>query len=84
MGKRTEAIKVIKELEAMSGSGLDLAQWIAKLYEALNEKDLALTWLERGLAAGSIRGFYKDSLVWDEIRSDARFGDLLRRMGVPQ
>ena len=84
MGKRTEAIKAIKELEAMSGVSLDQAQWIAKIYAALNEKDRALTWLERGLAAGAIGAFYKDNPVWDEIRNDAQFLDLLRRMGVPQ
>jgi hypothetical protein len=50
----------------------------------LNEKELALTWLERGLAAGAIGAFFKDEPVWDAIRSEARFGDLLRRMGVPQ
>ena len=41
-------------------------------------------WLERGLAAGAIGAIYKDDPVWDAIRSNARFGDLLRRMGVPQ
>jgi predicted Zn-dependent protease len=43
MGKRAEAIQVIKELEAMSGANLDQAHWIAKLYAALNHKDRALT-----------------------------------------
>src|SRR5262245_2658703 len=84
MGKRAEALQVIKELEAMSGTSLDQAQWIAKIYAALNEKELALTWLERGLAAGAIGTFWKDEPVWDAIRSDARFGDLLGRMGIPQ
>jgi hypothetical protein len=68
----------------MSGASLDQAHWIAKLYAALNDKGRALTWLERGLAAGSIGALYKDDPVWDAIRSDARFGDLLRRMGIPQ
>ena len=68
----------------MSGESLSQAHWIAKIYAALNEKELALTWLERGLATGAIGVFYKDEPVWDTIRSDARFSDLLRRMGVPQ
>jgi eukaryotic-like serine/threonine-protein kinase len=84
IGKRAEALQVIKELEAMSGASLDQAHWIAKLYAALNDKDRALTWLERGMAAGAIGAFYKNDPVWDAIRSDARFGDLLRRMGIPK
>ena len=64
-------------------AALDQAQFIAKIYAALNEKELALTWLERGLAAGAIGSFYKDEPVWDPIRGDARFPDLLLRMGIP-
>jgi serine/threonine protein kinase/TolB-like protein/Flp pilus assembly protein TadD len=81
-GERAEALQVIKELEEMSGASLSQAQWIAKIYLALNEKELALKWLERGLAAGAIGIFYKDEQVWDTIRSDPRFLDLLRRMDV--
>ena len=46
------------------------------------EKELALKWLERGLAAGAIGLFYKDEPVWDSIRNDGRFGVLLQRMGL--
>ena len=67
----------------MSGSNLSEAHLIAKIYATLNEKEQALTWLERGLAAGAIGAFYKDDPVWDSIRSDPRFTDLLRRMGIP-
>lgn len=79
-GKRTEALQIIKELEAMSGPLLSQAHWIAKIYAALNEKELAFMWLERGLSAGAIGAFYKDEPVWDTIRSDSRFADLLGRM----
>ena len=72
-GKRAEALQVIKELQEMSGSGLDQAHWIAKIYATLNEKEQALTWLERGLAMGAIGAFYKDDPVWDPIHSDPRF-----------
>jgi adenylate cyclase len=81
-GKRAEALQVIKELEAMSGASLDQAHWIAKIYAALNEKEMAFSWLKRGLAAGAIGSFFKDEPVWDPIRSDPRFADLLRRMGL--
>jgi TolB-like protein/Tfp pilus assembly protein PilF len=83
-GKQAEAFQVIKVLEEISGANLDQAVWIAKIYATLNEKEPALTWLERGLATGAIGSFYKDDPVWDPIRSDARFTDLQRRMGIPQ
>ncbi len=83
-GKQAEAFQVIKELEEISGANLDQAVWVAKIYATLNDKQLALTWLERGLATGAIGSFYKDDPVWDPIRSDPRFTDLLRRMGIPQ
>jgi len=82
-GKQAAALQIIKELEEMSGESLSQAHWIAKIYAALNEKELALTWLGRGLAAGAIGLFYKDEPVWDTIRSDPRFADLVRRMGIP-
>jgi adenylate cyclase len=83
-GKRAEALQTIKELEEMSGPSLSQVHWIAKIYATLNEKELAFSWLERGLAAGAIGLFYKGEPVWDPIRSDPRFTDLLRRMGIPQ
>jgi adenylate cyclase len=83
-GKRAEALQITKELEEMSGASLSEAHWIAKIYVGLNDKETAVSWLERGLAAGTIRVFYKDEPVWDTIRSDPRFTDLLQRMGIPQ
>jgi tetratricopeptide (TPR) repeat protein len=83
-GKRAEALQAIKELEEMSGASMSQAHWIAKIYAALNEKEMAFSWLERGLASGAIGLFYKDEQVWDPIRSDSRFGDLMQRMGIPQ
>ncbi|HUS09213.1 MAG TPA: FlgO family outer membrane protein, partial [Pyrinomonadaceae bacterium] len=82
-GKRAEALQIIKELEAMSGPNLAQAHLIAKICATLNEKEQAFTWLERGLETGAIGPFYKDDPVWDPIRGDPRFADLLRRMGIP-
>ena len=82
-GKRAQALQIIKELEQMSGTDLSQAAYIAEIYAALNEKDSALTWLERGLATGALGYFYEAEPVWDAFRTDPRFIDLLRRMGIP-
>jgi hypothetical protein len=82
-GKQAEALQVIKELEEISGVNLDQAVWIAKIYATLNDKELAFSWLERGLATGAIGSFYKDDPVWDPIRSDPRFEALVEKMFVP-
>ncbi len=82
-GKRPEALRIIKDLEGISDASLSQAHLIAKIYATLNEKEMAFSWLERGLATGAIGPFYKDEPVWDSIRGDPRFTDLVRRTGIP-
>ena len=79
-GKRAEALQVIKDLEGISGASLSQAHLIPKIYATLNEKEMALSWLERGLGTGAIGTFYKDEPVWDPIRSDSRFQALVQKM----
>jgi eukaryotic-like serine/threonine-protein kinase len=79
-GKRTEALQVIKDLEGISDGSLSQAHLIAKIYATLNEKEMALSWLERGLATGAIGSFYKDEPVWDPIRGDSRFATLVHKI----
>jgi adenylate cyclase len=83
-GKRAEALQIIKELEEMSGASVSQAHWIAKIYATLNEKEMAFSWLERGLATGAVGAFYKEEPVWDTIRSDPRFTALVEKMSVPK
>ena len=82
-GKRAAALHIINELEEMPGASLSRAHYIAKIYAALNEKEMAFSWLERGLDTGAIGAFFKDEPVWDAMRRDARFAALLQRMGIP-
>src|SRR6266403_4116838 len=79
-GKRAEALQIIKDLEGISDASLSQAHLIAKIYATLNEKDMAIAWLERGLATGAIGPFYKDEPVWDSIRGDPRFEALVRKI----
>ena len=83
-GKQAEALQSIKELEAISGPSLSTAHWIAKIYATLNDKEMAFSWLERGLATGALGVFYTDEPVWDPIRDDPRFAALVAKMVVPE
>jgi tetratricopeptide (TPR) repeat protein len=83
-GKKAEALQSIKQLEAISGPNLSTAHWIAKIYATLNEKELAFSWLERGLATGALGVFYKDEPVWDPIRDDPRFAALVSKTVIPE
>lgn len=58
---------------------------IAEFYARLNEKDNAFQWLERAYAEHSV-GLVrlKEELGFDNLRSDPRYADLVRRVGLPQ
>jgi TolB-like protein/Tfp pilus assembly protein PilF len=83
-GQKEEALQNIKELETIAGASLSTAHWIAKIYATLNNKEMAFSWLERGLASGALGVFYKDEPIWDPIRNDPRFAILIGKMVVPE
>jgi len=81
-GKRTEALRVVKELEQITAQGAGQAQYLARIHVALGNKDEAIVWLQKGLETGALTGFYPDDPIWDPIRGDQRFGDLVQRSAV--
>jgi serine/threonine protein kinase/tetratricopeptide (TPR) repeat protein len=81
-GRRSEARRIIRELERTAGPGRRGSVLIAMTYCVLNEKELALDWLERGLEAGAITVFYNRDPVWDILRDEPRFQTFLGRIGV--
>ncbi len=58
---------------------------IASAYSYLGDRDHAFVWLSKAVEAysGFVTAFRVDP-TWDNIRSDPRFADLLRRIGLPQ
>lgn len=55
---------------------------MAEIYAQLGEKDLAFEWLERALKNHSYELMYlRVAPNLDSLRSDARFDDVLRRVG---
>jgi hypothetical protein len=57
---------------------------VAACYALLGEQDQAFVWLNKEYEVRSGLVFLKADPVWDKLRSDPRFEDLLRRIGLPQ
>ena len=59
--------------------------FIGFIYAAMGDKDQAFAWLEKGLKEKSDTIQYlKTSHMADSLRSDPRYADMLKRMGMPQ
>lgn len=57
----------------------------AFVYSNLNERDAAFTWLEQAYKDHTWCILYlKDDAIWNPLRPDPRFAQLLRRVGLPQ
>jgi tetratricopeptide (TPR) repeat protein len=57
----------------------------AAIYARLGDRDQAFVWLEKLYAARRINMIWlKVNPLWDSLRSDPRFQDLLRRMNFPE
>jgi Flp pilus assembly protein TadD len=82
-GNRSEATKLLGDLKKRSTSAYSHASEIAQIYVALGDADQAMTWLEK-----SYEDRFNPSVLlrpgFDPLRSDPRFENLLRRIGLPR
>jgi serine/threonine-protein kinase len=82
-GRRPEALAILKELEHKYENHEALGQDLAAVYGALGEKDQAFAWLEKDF---QVRSGLLARIRWqppfESLRSDPRYADLLRRMGL--
>src|SRR5215831_10874286 len=81
-GKRSEALKILDEFQALSKQRYVTPYVRALVYTGLGEKDQALAWLGRAYEEQESRLiFLKVNATFDGLRADPRFVDLMRRMG---
>jgi adenylate cyclase len=83
-GREDEARAIIEELNERSRERYVPATGPARIYAGLGDHDKAFEWLERAYEERSLGLVFVDSPIWDPIRSDPRFQDLLRRIGFPE
>lgn len=84
-GDRAAAQRVLQQLLEMSKRSFVAATDVAVIYAALGDKDRAFEWLERAYGERSVRIVtLKVSPMFDSLRGDPRFADLMRRLSFPQ
>jgi serine/threonine-protein kinase len=82
-GRRSEAMTTLKELEEKYAKRESAALNLAAVYAGLGEKDLAFALLEKDFQSRSGTLAQITFLpTFDALRSDPRYADLLRRMGL--
>jgi TolB-like protein/Tfp pilus assembly protein PilF len=84
-GRRTDALKVLDQLNELSTQRYVPAFSRAIIYTGLGDKDRAIEWLGKAVEErSSLIVIWSPSTfaAWDPLRSDPRFQDLLRRMGL--
>jgi TolB-like protein/DNA-binding winged helix-turn-helix (wHTH) protein/Tfp pilus assembly protein PilF len=83
-GRRREALEAVSQLQQLSKRTYVDSAYVANIYVALGDKDLAFIWLEKALQEHSptILGL-ETNWRYDAIRSDSRFSSLVRRVGLP-
>ncbi len=81
MGERGEAVKLVGELQAESNRRYVSSSVFAVSYGALGEKEKAFAFLEKDIAERDARPpLFSINPIWDELRDDPRFTDLVRRV----
>ncbi len=84
-GKRDEALRTLDQLKEIAKQRYVGAYGFAIVHAGLGDKDQAFQWLERGYQDRALEMTrLKVDPFLDNLRSDPRFADLVRRVGLPQ
>ncbi len=82
-GRRTEARRILKDLEEKYARREATGQDLARVYAGLGEKDQAFAWLEKDFEQHSgLLQIITSDYSFADLRSDPRYADLVRRMGL--
>lgn len=84
-GRRNEALNILEEMDAEEKRGEYIIPTArASIYAALGDKERTLDWLEEAYAHKN-SGLVELNVnpLWDKVRDELRFQDLLRRVGFP-
>ncbi len=82
-GRREESLAILDKLTERSKIRFVPPAHFAMLYNGVGETDKAFEWLEKGFKARDAKmTFLKVEPKWNNLRSDPRFVDLMKRMNL--
>ena len=85
LGKSEEARKIMEEVRSGNEDNLPLLWRASQIYAILNERDQAFELLNRLCDARfGLVVFFKGYPSFDNLRADPRYGELSRRIGLPE
>ena len=85
LGQRDEARKILQQLSESSKDRYVPALAFATVHLGLGENDQALDWLEKAYAERFNRlAYLRREPMWQPLRENPRFQDLLRRINLPE
>jgi TolB-like protein/DNA-binding winged helix-turn-helix (wHTH) protein/tetratricopeptide (TPR) repeat protein len=83
-GNQAKALDILEQLKALSKEKYVVPVDIAIIYTGLGDRNSAFQWLEKAYQERTARITELSEPHFDSLRSDPRFPDLMRRIGLPQ
>jgi tetratricopeptide (TPR) repeat protein len=83
-GERAKALSILDDLKALPEQNYVSPLDIATIFTGLGDRDSAFRWLEKAFQERTMRIQELPDPTFDSLRSDSRFRDLMRRVGLPQ
>jgi TolB-like protein/DNA-binding winged helix-turn-helix (wHTH) protein/Tfp pilus assembly protein PilF len=82
-GKNTEALSIVEQLQNIARQRYVSSYGLAQIYAALGNKQQAMKWLQSAYDERAVwMEYIKVDPVLDSLRSQPRFQDLVRQMGL--
>jgi hypothetical protein len=81
-GEKTKALRMLEELTALSSQRYVSPMDFAVVYAGIDDADSTFHWLERAYQTRASRIHELPSMYFDAFRSDPRYSDLMKRIGL--
>jgi TolB-like protein/DNA-binding winged helix-turn-helix (wHTH) protein/Tfp pilus assembly protein PilF len=82
-GDKAEALKLLEQMTAMSRQKYVSPADFAMVYAGLGDADSTFRWLEKAYETRAIGISQLPSMYFDSVRSDPRYENLRKRIGLP-